>query len=44
MAKAIGTDTNKKFAVKPFKLTGVDTEALEDLANEAEIYLGMDHL
>lgn len=35
--------TGRKFAVKAFKLTGVDTSKKEQLATEAGIYLSMDH-
>jgi calcium-dependent protein kinase len=32
-----------KFAVKGFKLTGLNSERKEELTNEVEIFLGMDH-
>merc|ERR1712194_481435 len=32
-----------KFAVKGFKLTGINGERKEELTNEMEIFLGMDH-
>merc|ERR1719362_1178073 len=36
-------DSKHKYAVKGFNLYGLSDEAKQDLANEAEIFLGMDH-
>jgi len=36
-------DSKHKYAVKGFNLYGLSDEARKDLANEAEIFLGMDH-
>jgi len=36
-------DTGEEYAVKPFKLSGINREKRDELESECEIFLGMDH-
>jgi calcium-dependent protein kinase len=40
---AKNNNTGLEYAVKPFKLRGLDQETKQDLTNEVEIFLSMDH-